>query len=245
MTPSMRLRWGALLLALGLLPAAVGHAGRAAPKFQLKDGDTIVFLGDSITQAGGGPEGYVTLFQVFCGVNGYEVKVINSGISGHKSNDMLKRLQKDVLDHKPTWVSISCGVNDVWHGAKGVSLPDYKKNMTEMIDRCQAAGAKVLLLTATPIHENLDSPENKKLAAYNDFLRKLAKEKKLLLCDLNKAFSSWYAKKLNDKNLMTTDGVHMNGRGNRLMAREIVTALGASPQEIRRANWRWELVGNL
>lgn len=241
----MRRLWlsaiGSLLLSFGLMPATVGHAGGAASKFKLKDGDTIVFLGDSITQGGGRPEGYVTLFQAFCGVNGYEVKVINSGISGHKSNDMLARLQRDVLDHKPTWVSISCGVNDVWHGAKGVSLPDYKKNMTEMIDRCRAAGAKVVLLTSTPIREKLDNPENKKLAEYNAFLRDLAKEKKLVLCDLNKVFTEWYGKKLNDNLLMTTDGVHMNGRGNRLMAREIIKALGASPQEIRRSNWRWEL----
>lgn len=234
------LRFGAVL-AFALLATAIASAGQSPGKFLLKDGDKIVFLGDSITQMGGNADGYVTLFKVFCGVNGYEVEVINSGIGGHKSNDMLARLQRDVLDHKPTWVSISCGVNDVWHGERGVILPDYKKNMTEIVDRCQAAGIKVLLLTSTPIFENLESVENKKLSAYNAFLKQLAKEKKLVLCDLNKIFVEWYEKKMNDKNLMTIDGVHMNGRGNRVMARSIAEALGASPQEIRRANWRWEL----
>jgi len=235
-----------LLLGIGVLALI---AAAQSDVFLLKDGDSIVFLGDSITQAGGGPEGYVTLFKSFCDVNGYDVKVINAGISGHKSNQMLERLQKDVLDHKPTWVSISCGVNDVWHQfnpqLKGVELPDYKKNMTEIIDRCQKAGAKVLLLTATPIFEDLNSKENETLRPYNEFLRELAKEKKIVLCDLNKIFEEWYQKKLDKENLMTTDGVHMNPRGNRVMASAIAKALGAKPHEINQAQQRWELVNNM
>lgn len=217
--------------------------------FMLSDGDSIVFLGDSITQAGAQPEGYVSLFKLFCDVSGYEVKVINAGISGHKSSDMLARLDKDVLAHKPTWVSISCGVNDVWHSFlpnhTGVELPEYKKNMTEIVDRCLDTGVKVLLLTATPIHEDINSNENQKLADYNEFLRQLAKDKEIVLCDLNQVFQSWYKQKLNDELLMTTDGVHMNPRGNRIMAAEIIRALGARPQELSFAKKRWELVDNM
>jgi lysophospholipase L1-like esterase len=234
-----------LLLGVMLALAAASTCLAAEKGFMLKDGDTIVFLGDSITQAGTSTEGYITLFKLACDVTGHRIKFINAGISGHKSNDMLARLQKDVIDHHPNWVSISCGVNDVWHGERGVPLPDYKKNMAQIVDRCKAAGIKILLLTATPIYEDPNSKENQKLAAYNDFLRQLAKEKKVLLCDLNEAFMSLYAKKRTKKNLWTTDGVHMKPRGNRLMAREIFRALGATRQEINRANWRWELQGNL
>jgi lysophospholipase L1-like esterase len=232
------------MLALGFWIAASASAGQSPGRFLLKDGDTIVFLGDSITQQGAKPQGYVSLFDLFCGVNGYEVKVINAGISGHESDDMLARLQRDVLAHEPDWVSVSCGVNDVWH-KNGPTLPEYTKNMTEIVDRIQATGAKVLLLTATPIYENLDSPENKRLADYNAFLRDLAKEKKLVLADVNQAFQNWYHKKMSDERLLTVDGVHFNHRGNRVMARQIAEALGASNQEVRRANWRWELVDNM
>ena len=225
--------------------AFAGTSSSAAEKgFILKDGDTIVFLGDSITQAGTEPLGYITLFKLACDVNGYEVKVINAGISGHKSNDMLARLQRDVIDRRPTWVSISCGVNDVWHGERGVPLADYKSNMTEIVEKCEAAGIKVLLLTATPIYENPKSNENQKLAAYNDFLRELAESKKLVLCDLNRAFMSVYTRKRTDENILTTDGVHMNPRGNRLMARGIFRALGGTQQEVSRAEARWELQAN-
>ncbi len=231
-----------LLLAVVLLFHPVAFAQQSG--FELKQGETIVFLGDSITKAGAEPEGYVSLFKLFCGVNGYDVRVINAGIGGHKSNDMLARLDKDVLAHRPDWVSISCGVNDVWHGERGVPLPDYKKNMTEMVDRCLKGGAKVLLLTATPIYEDLNSPENQKLRGYNEFLRQLAKEKNVLLCDLFKAFESVYKAKTSDEKVLTTDGVHMNGRGNRLMAREILQVLGASADEMWDAENRWELVNN-
>ncbi len=236
--------WAKMLFVGGVLLMAMSNGLAEERDFMLKDGDTIAFLGDSITEAGTGQEGYITLFKLACGVNGYEVKAINAGISGHKSNDMLARLQRDVVDRHPTWVSISCGVNDVWHGEKGVPLPDYKKNMTEIVDRCLSAGIKVLLLTATPIYEDANSKENQKLAPYNDFLRELAKEKKVVLCDLNKACLSVYAEKRADKNVLTTDGVHMNPRGNRLMAREIFRALGATQQETRQAEARWELQGN-
>ena len=221
-------------------PEAIAQQGG----LKLKRGQTIVFLGDSITHAGSQPEGYVTLFKLFCGVNGHELRVINAGISGHKSNDMLARLDKDVLAHRPDWVSISCGVNDVWHGERGVPLPDYKKNMTEMVDRCQRNGVKVLLLTATPIYEDLNSPENQKLRGYNEFLRQLAKEKNVLLCDLFQAFETVYKTKNSDAKVLTTDGVHMNGRGNRLMAREILRTLGARSNEMGDAENRWELVNN-
>jgi lysophospholipase L1-like esterase len=233
-----------VLLVIGAT-VILGARQPAKKQFLLKDGDRIVFLGDSITQFASGPEGYITLFNVFCGVNGHEVESVNAGISGHKSNQMLDRLDHDVLSRKPAWVSVSCGVNDVWHGEKGVPLPDYQKNMTEIVDRCTSAGARVLLLTATPIFEDPATTFNLKLADYNDILRGLAKEKGLVLCDLNKACLAVYKQKRTKENVLTTDGVHMQPRGNRLMAREIARALGATPQEIARAEARWELQGNL
>jgi len=236
-----------ILSIFALVLTALPQSG-AAQEFKLHDGDSIVFLGDSITQAGKQPEGYTTLFKVFCDINGFEVDVINAGIGGHKSNDMLARLQKDVLSHNPTWVSISCGVNDVWHSFKekptGVPLPQYQKNMTEIVDRCLNSGAKVILLTSTPIYEKIDSAQNQKLKPYNVFLRQLAKDKKIILCDLSKIFLNLYGKKLRDDRLLTLDGVHMNPRGNRIMAAEIIKSLGGA-KHLRLAKKRWELINNM
>lgn len=218
-------------------------------EFLLQSGERVVFLGDSITQAASRPEGYIHLIELFCGIHGVVVETVNAGISGNKSSDMLARLERDVLSRQPDWVSVSCGVNDVWHQfafeSEGIPLEAYKENMTALVDRIQAAGAKVILLTATPIHEDFDNDENRMLSQYNAFLRNLAEQKDALLVDLDRAFRHALSFKRRDDNLLTTDGVHMNPRGNRLMARSILRALGATGWQIRQAENRWELVNNM
>ena len=85
---------------------------------QLKKGDRIVFLGDSITQGGVSPKGYVTLIKNRMAEKhkDLEIEVIGAGISGNKVPDLQKRLDKDVIAKKPTLVVIYIGINDVWHG---------------------------------------------------------------------------------------------------------------------------------
>jgi len=105
-------------LALGF---AVSRAAQAEPIIQ--DGQKLAFLGDSITQQGAqNPSGYVRLAVAGLAANGIKVTPVTAGISGHKSNDMLARLEKDVLSKKPAVMTLSCGVNDVWHGSRGVPL---------------------------------------------------------------------------------------------------------------------------
>src|SRR5688572_15438237 len=101
----------------------------ASAEIAVKSGEKVAFLGDSITQGGwNSAKGYVKLAAAGLQANGIEIEVVPAGISGHKSNQMLARLEKDVLSKSPQWMTLSCGVNDVWHGAKGVPLEDYKKN---------------------------------------------------------------------------------------------------------------------
>jgi len=202
----------------------------------VKNGDKIAFLGDSITQQGnGGPGGYVQLVGSGFAANGVKIEIIGAGISGHKSDQMLERLDRDVLGKKPDWMTLSCGVNDVWHGAKGVPLEDYKKNITAIVERAQAAGVKVMIITSTMIREDQATPENQKLLAYNDFLRALAKEKKCLMADLNADMQAAVAeagKKRGAKgNVLTTDGVHMAYPGNEMMAAGVLKGFGADDRE--------------
>ena len=227
----------------------------------VKSGEKIAFLGDSITQGGwSNPAGYVRLVIAGLEANGVKAEPVPAGISGHKSNQMLARLEKDVLSKKPQWMTLSCGVNDVWHGANGVPLNDaaaaagtftsrpnepekgtYEKNITQIINQAAAAGARPVVLTATVIKEDLGSPENAKLAPYNDFLRKLAAEKKLPLADLNAQFQD-RIKQLNapGKNMLTTDGVHMNTDGNKLMATGVLKAFGLNDAELKKAESAWK-----
>ena len=210
----------------------------------VKAGDKIAFLGDSITQQGnGGPGGYVQLVGSGLAANGVKVEIIGAGISGHKSNQMLERLERDVLSKKPQWMTLSCGVNDVWHGANGVPLEDYKKNITAIVDQAQAAGVKVMILTSTMIREDAATPENQKLAAYNDFLRALAVEKKCMLADLNADMQATLAAAAKagpvKGNILTSDGVHMAYPGNEMMAAGVLKGFGLDAAELSKAKDAW------
>lgn len=226
-----------LLLTFGLVFGLA--AAQAEPL--VKDGQKLAFLGDSITQMGwGNPKGYVRLVVAGLATNHIKVTPVPAGIGGHKSNQMLERLQRDVLDKKPDWMTLSCGVNDVWHGAKGIPLDRYKTNITAIVDHAQAAGVKVMILTATVIGEEADNENNKKLSAYNDFLRELAKEKNCPLADLNKMFQVALKASPKPGRVLTSDGVHMNSAGDQLMAKGILQAFGLNADQMNAAEEAWK-----
>lgn len=77
---------------------------------------SIVFIGDSVTDCGRDIEppfgdGYVREISLTGILTG---DIINVGTSGHRLVDLEKRWQSDVLDHKPTMLSIAIGINDMW-----------------------------------------------------------------------------------------------------------------------------------
>ncbi len=228
---------------LNMMAAAALMAGSTlmAGEIAVKEGQKIAFMGDSITQAGAGPKGYVTLVIKGLEAAGVKTTAIPAGISGHKSNNMLERLDRDALSKKPDWMTLSCGVNDVWHGANGVPLDQYKINITKIVDQCQTAGVKVMILTSTMIGEDQPNPNNQKLVAYNDFLKELAKEKKCLLADLNADMQAIITKAGAEKkgNILTGDGVHMNPAGDQMMALGVLKAFGLSDEQIEKAKASW------
>ena len=206
----------------------------------VKPGDTVAFLGDSITEGGAGhPAGYVRRVEAGLQANDIKINVVPAGISGHKSNQMLERLERDVLSKKPTWMTLSCGVNDVWHGANGVPLDAYKQNITEIVDKAQAAGIKVMLLTSTVIGEDLENDNNKKINEYNAFLRSLATQKKCLFADLNADMQEILKTKKTSDLRLTSDGVHMNPLGDRVMALGVLKAFGLNADQLKTANTHW------
>lgn len=241
-----------------LAAATVGTANFATAEIAVKSGEKIAFLGDSITQGGwSNPAGYVRLVIAGLEANGIKAEPIPAGISGHKSDQMLARLDKDVLSKKPQWMTLSCGVNDVWHGPRGVPLDDamaksatyddkvasrgtYQKNITAILDQATTAGVKPVMLTATVIQENLASKENGLLAPYNNFLRQLAKEKNVPMADLFAMFEERLkAENKPKEKVLTSDGVHMNTEGNKLMAIGVLQAFGLNATELDKAKASW------
>ena len=214
-----------------------------AEGIQVKNGEKIAFMGDSITAAGKRKGGYCQLVLSALQDQGIKATPVFAGISGHKSNQMLARLEKDVLKHKPNWMTLSCGVNDVWHGKRGVDLESYKKNITAIVDKAQAAGVKVMLLTSTMIKEDQSNKQNQTLAGYNAFLKDLAKEKNCLFADLNQDMQDALKKFPKDAKKgkqLTRDGVHMNALGNIMMARGVAKAFGITDAQLNESEKNWK-----
>ena len=197
----------------------------------VKNNDSILFLGDSITfwgnvQAGGFGQLAVSGLKA----NGITVTSVNAGIRGDNSSGMLGRLP-DLLSRKPTFMTLSCGINDVLTNAP---LDGYKANITAIVTQAQAAGVKVVLLTATMIGEDANNENNRKLAPFNDFLRQLAREKQCLLADVSPdllaAIKPAHGGKPQAPGQLTWDGVHLNPFGNQLMAIRLLKTLGYERQ---------------
>ena len=115
---------------------------------KLKNGDIVVFAGDSVTDAGkigsymALGSGYV--YYVNNIVNAFypEItpKFINAGISGDTSTDLLNRFDSDIIAHNPNYVFILIGAHDVWrqfdrpcYPEQAVLLPTFTENVEKMI----------------------------------------------------------------------------------------------------------------
>ena len=196
-----------------------------------------MFFGDSITEAGVRPTGYVTLVDSML-ASAYpnrSIDVIGAGISGHKVPDLQARLERDVLSHNPTHVVIYIGINDVWHfhkfeGVTGTEPEVFEAGLRDLIAQLQAAEAEVLLCTPSVIGEDPDdgSIENADLGRYADISRRVASETGSTLCDLRAAFETHLRANNTEKvyeGVLTTDGVHLNEAGNQFVAQQMVDGL--------------------
>jgi lysophospholipase L1-like esterase len=243
--PAMSRRFLMVAVALVLTMNIFASAGGSAPA--LAKGDRVVFLGDSITQGGGGAKGYITLVKntLEAAHKDLGIDVVNAGISGNKVPDLQRRLQKDVLDKKPTIVIIYIGINDVWHWKKnpqgemvgGTPKDAYEAGLKEIIGRVKEAGAGAILCTPSVIGEKTDGSNERDamLEEYSAISRKVAQDTGVPLSDLHKAFLA-YEKENNKENkrtgVLTGDGVHLNEAGNKFVAAQMLKALGVSAEVV-------------
>jgi lysophospholipase L1-like esterase len=224
-----------LAILLSLVLSASGDRRSLAAECKLKKDDRIVFLGDSITAGGVRKDGYVTLVANAIAEchDDLGIEVIGAGISGHKVPDCQKRLDKDVLDKKPTIVVIYIGINDVWHWNRdaGTTKEKFEAGLHDLIKRSQDAGARVILCTPSVIGEKTDGSNqfDVMLEEYSAISRKVASGTGSQMVDLRKRFLAYlkqHNKDNGEKNVLTTDGVHLNPAGNRFVADCILEALG-------------------
>ncbi|MCX5682895.1 MAG: GDSL-type esterase/lipase family protein, partial [Planctomycetota bacterium] len=170
------------------------------------------------------------------------VETVGAGISGNKVADLQKRLEKDVLDKKPTIVFIYIGINDVWHWKKqadgtmtgGTTKEKFEAGLKEIIGKIKAAGARVILCTPSTIGEKNDGTNERDamLEEYSTISRGVAKDCGVELLDLRKVFIEYEKANNKDnqpKGILTGDGVHLNKQGNVFVAEQMLKVLGVAP----------------
>lgn len=220
--------FAALAAVLALSLPALADENPADQKVKLKKGDKVIFFGDSLTALAvkdkNVPEGkgYVPLVRAALQGKGVEVDAVATG--GHRVPNLLQRVDNDVIAKKPSVVVIQIGVNDA---GSGVTPEKFKEQLEELIGKLQAGGAKVVLCSCTCRVEGYkpDDALDKKLDALADVARTIAKEKKLPLNDLRKAFIEYW-KMHNPENktkgFLTYDGNHWTEAGHKYVAEQML-----------------------
>ncbi|GAB3921353.1 lipase [Microlunatus endophyticus] len=184
----------------------------------LDDVHTVVFFGDSITDAGRREDpdqlgnGYVRLLAGELAGR----TVINSGISGNRVVDLQARLDADVLAHQPDLVSIMIGINDTWRKFDSddpTSTEAYETGYRDLLVRIAAAGSRAILLEpfVLPVTEEQATAWREDLDPKIDAVRSLAAEFGAPLVPLDVELNKLAAQ--TGSAALAGDGVHPSEQG--------------------------------
>ena len=217
-----------------------------AEDFALRDGDTVVFLGDSLTAArtyGKFIENYTLLRYP-----NRKVRFINAGFGGDTAEGGLKRLERDVFAHKATVLTVAFGTNDIGWGvyADEEHKQKYLDAVRGIVTACRERGVRVYLCSAAVTGADPAKSED-------SFLQKMCDEGMALskslggeaidvqrsMREVQKRVWAWNGKvhtKDDSKkdSLHVADGVHLNDLGQLAMAFAILKGWNA-PADVSSA----------
>ena len=222
-----RVRALAIILLLAVIFAVPACAGQF-----IRPNDRVVFLGDSITAQ----RLYTRYIEEYFTTKHPDMNVtfVNAGVGGDRSSAAVNRVQKDVIDQKPTVVTICFGMNDAGYrptvDMKG--LETFKDGLVKLISMIRSqTNARVVLLTTTCV----DADRNPRLKGYNITLtrfvaetKKIAAREGLPVIDLYHPLRAALAngQRSDQSFTLVPDGVHPNEAGHRIMADTILRAWG-------------------
>lgn len=166
------------------------------------------------------------------------VNVLNRGIAGNNTNDLLRRVDTAVVKRKPDLVILLVGTNDMINSGKFVTYSDYEKNMRRLADTIISTGARLILVSSPPVdtgyifkrhaRERFSEAPNQKLDSIARMVKRIAAEKGQYFYDLNELFKSRGEPNrskesliVNAANMGREDGIHPTLRGYELIAGEI------------------------
>ena len=174
------------------------------PKTQTADPQKIVLMGDSITSSwtGYSPE--------FFSNNSY---LINKGVSGETTPEMLNRFDADVLSLAPEAVIILAGINDIAQNTGYISISETFNNIALMVDLAKKNNIKPVLCSVLPANELTWRPEIKPAELVIELNQKLSaycEKNNLVYIDY---FSSMVGGSKELRSELTYDGIHPDKKG--------------------------------
>jgi lysophospholipase L1-like esterase len=214
-------------------------------KSLIKSGGTILFQGDSITDAGrkrhvltpnsdaGLGRGYAWLAaaQLLIDRPDADLKIFNRGNSGNKVYQLAERWQADCLDLKPDVLSILIGVNDFWHtldGSYKATIEKYESDYLALIKRTKAALPNVKLVICEPFSLKAGKVDEKWSPGFDSYraaAKRVANDSGAVFVPFQTMFDA--ASKIAPPALWAADGVHPTGDGAAIMASCWLKAVGA------------------
>jgi len=157
------------LILILLILLVGGHSSAAPADFALRDGDTVVFLGDSITAARG--YGKVIENYTLLRYPQRKVRFINAGHGGDTAEGGLKRLERDVFSRGATLLTVAYGINDIGWGLKADAehKQRYLDAIRGIVEQCRQHGVRVFICSPAITTEDPNRSEN-------GFLQKMSDE---------------------------------------------------------------------
>ncbi|MGE9295878.1 MAG: SGNH/GDSL hydrolase family protein [Puniceicoccales bacterium] len=211
----------------------------------LQTGETLLFIGDSITAAGRHEPatsplgcGYVNFFAHLLTVRepAKHVKIINRGIGGNTAEDLYSRWTDDALIHKPDWLSVKIGINDCCRNLEDPEgrqrqLPaSHRDYLERSLERTQAALPGVKLLLITPFYLSRETASDahrgrirEHVKAYHQNVCELAQQFDARLLDTQAMFEQFMAHRTPSD--ISHDMVHLNVAGALFLAEGVYNAL--------------------
>ncbi|MGC3970978.1 MAG: SGNH/GDSL hydrolase family protein [Pirellulales bacterium] len=204
-----------------------------------KNGDTFVFLGDSITQQCLYTQYVENYF--YTRMPHLRLKFHNAGVSGDTAADALVRFDRDVARYRPQYVTVLLGMNDGAAKQFEASLFDqYRTDVQKLIEKIENIGAVPILITPTmydtrmaALNPKVDSRGrggyyNGVLALYGAYLRDLAGDRGLGFVDTYAPLNQFtiQQRKRDPKFTLIPDGIHPDASGHLVMAYALAADLG-------------------
>jgi len=247
--------------------AAPKPAARPAPTpkgWGLKDGDRVIFVGDSITHQCLYTQYVEDYF--FTRYPKLRLKFRNAGVSGDRAQDALDRFDDDIASFKPTVATVLLGMNDgQYQDFNAEIFKTYAEGMTKLCDRLDSLKCRVILMSPTmfdhqafeqmvakdPAKSKGKDPQNYNavLAFFGKWGQEVARKRGYGFVDLFSPLNelTTVQRKIDPNFTLIGDAIHPGPDGQLIMAYELLKQTGelggVFGNGVKAIDGKWQAIG--